>query len=249
MTEIKVIEHESSEVEILMTLERAKELTEDIKSTTSALYVLLKQAHDHKAWLAMGYNSWSEYIEKEFDFSRARSYQLLNQANVIEELTEASGVPLYISEREARAIKKRLPEITEKIRDEVKDAEDKEAVEKRVNQILEEEVDSAEREIDRANSHRNGGGGNPKEDEDDAYEDSHYEATDRDEGGYKKPSLSEEDKFFYDNLVVTLNIFKQLPDATEFGKILKRSSIDKKELLKLSENAFAWITKIIEELE
>ena len=110
---------ETDKLEVLEVLDKdaAKQLTKDIQSTTTALYVLLKKAHDTKAWLSLGYKTWTEYIEKEFDFSRARSYQLINQANVIEEINDASGVPLYITEREARSIKKRLPEITEKLKD------------------------------------------------------------------------------------------------------------------------------------
>ena len=121
MSELKTVD--TNEVEVIMSKEQAAELTSDIQSTTSALYILLKQAHDDKAWVALGYKSWASYVEGEFDFSRARSYQLINQANVIEEINQASGVSVYITEREARAIKKRLPEITEKLEKNVKDAD------------------------------------------------------------------------------------------------------------------------------
>lgn len=93
----------------------AKELTEAIRSTTSALYILLKKAHDGKAWISLGYDTWADYVHEEFSISRQRSYQLINQATVIEQLTESAGTEIFITDKEARTIKKNLPEITEKI--------------------------------------------------------------------------------------------------------------------------------------
>lgn len=241
MNKLKPIETERVEVEILMSKEKATMLTEDIKSTTSALYVLLKQAHDERAWVALGYKTWAEYVETEFEFSRARSYQLINQANVIEEINEAGGIPLYITEREARAIKKRLPEITEKIKNEVSEDDSDAEVEAKVREILEEENESEE--IDNASKH-----GKAHGNEDDEGEEKFHSPTDED-GGYKNPSLSEDDKFFYNNLLITLKIFKELPEANKFGRLIKNSSEDKKELSKLLEGAFSWITQILDELE
>ena len=46
--------------EVLIDKESAQQLTNDIKSTSTALYVLLKRAHDTKAYLAMGYKTWRD---------------------------------------------------------------------------------------------------------------------------------------------------------------------------------------------
>lgn len=237
--------HEA-EVEVVMSKEEAAQLTQDIKSTSTALYVLLKKAHDTKAWIAMGYNSWSEYISREFDFSRTRSYQLINQANVIEEINEASGVPMYISERDARSIKNRLPEITEKIEVIANDKNLSEnEVESKVKEIIDEEVDNA-------NGSKGNGIGNYDEEQDlekddnGAMEEWKPDGIDMDK---MRKMLSDEDKFYFDNLIVTLKIFESMPDPVSLGRTIRDSSQEKKELIKLSESAFSWITRLLDEIE
>ncbi len=237
----EVIEIDKNEdVEVIMSKDEAVKLTQDIKSTTTALYVLLKRAHDDKAWVAMGYKSWTEYIENEFNFSRTRSYQLINQATVIEELDEASGVPMYISEREARAIKNRLPEITEKIQKLDKENMSDDEIKEKVQEIIEEEKE----EVDMANKDYDGEP-EPKEDNS-KMEEWKPEGIDMEK---MKKMLSDEDQFFYNNLITTLKIFESMPEATKFGQTIKNSSEDTKELKKLAEFAFSWITQILDEIE
>ena len=231
---------ETDKLEVLEVLDKdaAKQLTKDIQSTTTALYVLLKKAHDTKAWLSLGYKTWTEYIEKEFDFSRARSYQLINQANVIEEINDASGVPLYITEREARSIKKRLPEITEKLKDMKKDED---LSEDEVREVIEEQsIEDIDNSTGFEGESSGDGWDNPED-----YE----EKGDEDNSVNSSRSLSEENKFLYENLLITLEIFETLPSASSFGKTIKYSNEDKKKLIKLAENSFSWITQLLEELE
>lgn len=242
MGEITTVEVVDAEIEVLMTKEEAIELTQSIQSTTTALYVLIKKAHDNKAWLAMGYDSWASYIENEFNFSRARSYQLINQANVIEEINEASGVELYITEREARSIKKKLPEITKKLETEVKGADlTSEEAEKKAREI----IDETKEEMDMANKYNNGG----------QYNDG-YAEDEEDNGAMEewRPAnvdkiLKDEDLFYYNHLMTTLEIFKSMPAADKFGKTLRNSNKDTKEILEKAENAFAWLAKLIDEIE
>lgn len=244
-TEIVVLE---PKVEIVISKDEAEQLTQDIKSTSTALYVLLKKAHETKAWIAMGYNSWTEYIEKEFDFSRARSYQLINQANVIEEINQVSDVPMYISEREARSIKNRLPEITKKIEEVQEDKSmTKEETKQKIKEVIDEEIDNATKKT------QGGGGGD--------YDNSERDLDGEDNGAMEewkpdgidmdkmKNMLSDEDKFYFNNLITTLKIFESMPNPIEFGKSIKKSSEDKKELIKLTEAAFSWITQILDEIE
>lgn len=229
-------------VEVIMDRETAVELTEDIKSTTSALYILLKRAHDEKAWVAMGYKSWTEYVSEEFDFSRARSYQLINQANVIESINEASGVEMYITEREARGIKKRLPEITEKLREEVRDAD-----------LSEEEREAAAREIIEDGPERSEIDNSAGFDEEEVKETGPIEREEEPEtyvprGPRDKISLNDEDKFYYDNLLVTFELFEAFPDAQTFGNLISKSDEDLVELKRLAEHSFSWITKFLDEI-
>lgn len=60
-----------------MTKAEAEKLTARINRDGYRLGELLLQAHDGKAWAALGYRSWSAYIGGEFSFSRATSYRLL----------------------------------------------------------------------------------------------------------------------------------------------------------------------------
>jgi len=240
MNENEIIERETIEPDLLMTREEATELTEDIKATTSALYIFLRRAHDDRAWIALGYTTWGEYVAKEFEFSRARSYQLLNQANVIEELSEASGVPLYITERDARAIKKRLPEITEKLKKEVKDnGLDKEEAEKKVKEIIEDDDEEKDSEGEEPKKHKK------NTEDDDAYEEAPLVDCELENTGEE---LSEEDKFILENLVMTFNIFKSLPEVKAFSRRVKNSTVEKKALIELAESSFAWITQFLDEI-
>ena len=229
----------------------ARKLTEDIKSTTTALYILLKKAHDTKAWLSLGYSSWTEYISKEFDFSRARSYQLINQANVIEEINKASGLNLYITEREARDIKKRLPEITKRLKEDVKNSDlDESEAEEKAREIIKaekENIDNSEKEnIDNSEDYDKSG--------DDGWDDpNNYE--DEDEKGSpafdenNNYNLSEKDRLIYENLIVTLKIFETMPNPVLFGEKIKKSNVDGKELNELAHKSIDWITKLINEIK
>lgn len=223
--------------------EAARKLTEDIKSTTTALYILLKKAHDTKAWVSLGYSSWTEYISKEFDFSRARSYQLINQANVIEKINEASGLNLYITEREARDIKKRLPEITKKLKEDVKNSDlDESEAEERAKEIIKDEKENIDNSKDYDKSSDDGW------DDPNNYEDGDEEGSPAfDENN--NYNFSEKDRHVYENLIVTLKIFETMPNPVLFGEKIKNSNVDGKELNELAHKSIDWITKLINEIK
>lgn len=107
----------------------ARELTEKIKSTSNMLYVLIKRAHSGKAWLALGYNSFAEYVKGEFDYSRSYGYRLLDQANVIEaiEAKAPEGTEVFLGEYTARSLKKSLPELLDEIVDRTEGVDPEEA--------------------------------------------------------------------------------------------------------------------------
>lgn len=110
-----------------LTQDAARALTDRIRGAADQLWSLLLEAHESKAWKALGYTSWESYIGAEFDMSRRRSYQIIDQAKVIGALREAAGglcTKVHISEREARDIKPHLSEVTEEIRERVEQGED-----------------------------------------------------------------------------------------------------------------------------
>lgn len=104
----------------MMTQEAAQELTTAIKSTSVALYILISEAHKGKAYRALGYETWKEYIETEFDdLSLRQSYRLLDLARVTEALEGAvpEGTKLKLTSAQAIAIKKELPKITDEVKE------------------------------------------------------------------------------------------------------------------------------------
>jgi hypothetical protein len=93
--------------------EEAEELTEHIRSTADVLYVLIARAHAGQAWKPLGYSSFEKYVKAEFDISRSRAYQFLNQAHVIDAITAAApeGTHIKISEAAARDLKNFVDEL------------------------------------------------------------------------------------------------------------------------------------------
>lgn len=106
-----------------MTVDEARAITDRIKDAAEEMWSLLLTAHERKAWAALGYRTWEEYVSGEFNMSRNYSYRLLSQAQVIKELTSASGVAhgqhVEVTEREARDIRPVLPKVTAEIKDRV----------------------------------------------------------------------------------------------------------------------------------
>lgn len=104
-----------------MTKAKAKALTQRIRDGVESIVTLLRQAYDEGAWKALGYETWEAYVKTEFAMSRSRSYQILDQGRVIEEVKSAAGLSTMvdIDERQARAIKGDLPAVTAEIRSRV----------------------------------------------------------------------------------------------------------------------------------
>lgn len=130
---------EDYDVEKLMSKHEAIEITEAIKSVSGAMLALLVQAHEGKAYRAMGYSTWAEYVRGEFDYSVQRSYQLLDQAKIISMIEEATpeGTSVKLTEAQARDIKRELPKIVERIEEETYELEPEDA-EDAVNRIIAE---------------------------------------------------------------------------------------------------------------
>lgn len=123
-----------------MDVAEAEEITAAIRSTITATYVLLRRAHEGKAYKALGYETWKEYIAGEFDFSVQRSYQLLDLAKTVEVIESATpeGTDVSLTEAQARDIKRELPKITEQVREETAGSDPIEA-----SEIVDNIVDDA----------------------------------------------------------------------------------------------------------
>ena len=102
-----------------LTMEQAVKLTETIRNASEVLWVLISRAHAGKAWLALGYESWEGYVYAEFDMSRSRSYQILDQGKVIREIQAAvpEGTEIHMTEAAARDLRGILDEVIPQIKE------------------------------------------------------------------------------------------------------------------------------------
>jgi hypothetical protein len=96
----------------------ARKLTEQIRTATRQVCLLLLEAHERRVWVVLSYTRWEDYVSAEFGFSRSRSYELLDQGRVILALQEAASLSEIpdISGYAASQIKHCLPDIVEEIR-------------------------------------------------------------------------------------------------------------------------------------
>lgn len=108
---------------------KAFELTNAIKSAAMATHILLARAHAGKAYKALGYDTWADYVKTEFDLSAQRSYQLLDLSKVISAIEEVApdGTQVKLTEAQARDIKRELPFITSQISEATEDMDSDEA--------------------------------------------------------------------------------------------------------------------------
>lgn len=132
-----------------MTKAAAEEVTEAIKSYATATWVLVKRAHDGKAWKSLGYSTWADYVKTEFDMSASRSYQLINQAEVIAALEDAAptGTKLLLTEAQTRDIKQQLPRITEKVKNETA-GDDPAMAASKINEMVQKEREAIHNDMD-----------------------------------------------------------------------------------------------------
>jgi hypothetical protein len=104
----------------------AKKLTQKIKTAVDELCPLLVRAREGKAWKALGYGTWEDYVKAEFGMSRSYAHRLIEQGEVIEAIQNAvvDLLPMgNISERTARELKKDLPAATAEIRERAEQGE------------------------------------------------------------------------------------------------------------------------------
>jgi hypothetical protein len=90
----------------VFTAEEAFDLTNRIRNNTHELAILIRQAREGKAWLALGYDTFYDWTNQEFGWHRSRAYQLLNIATLDEDLRQSVALPetWSLSDRQTRAI-------------------------------------------------------------------------------------------------------------------------------------------------
>lgn len=155
--DVELLDATETQVDITAPLspEEARQLTDTIRGAAEMLWMLIARAHAGKAWEALGFASWEAYVREEFDMSRSRSYQLLDQARVIAAIEAAvpEGTEVAISESAARDLKGVLDEVLPDLRDRTEGLPPDEAsavldeiVEEQRERLREERAASAEEE-------------------------------------------------------------------------------------------------------
>lgn len=116
-----LVNTETGEIVDAMTRDEAVALTVCIRDHAEQMWGMLVEAHDRRAWSALGYTTWADYVQAEFDMSRSRSYQLLDRGRVIRAIEEVTGVStsVDITEAVARDIKPHLKAVTDSIKEKV----------------------------------------------------------------------------------------------------------------------------------
>ncbi len=107
----------------VLTPDEARALTDEIRDTVDNLWQLIERAHAGKAYKALGYTSWADYVRAEFNMSESRSYQLLDQARVIRAIERATSTDVEITEAAARDLAPILPLVTAEVRERVASGE------------------------------------------------------------------------------------------------------------------------------
>lgn len=229
-----------------MTEDEATEITAAIRSTVTATYVLLYRAHEGKAYKALGYDTWKEYVAEEFDFSTQRSYQLLDLAKTVEviESVAPEGTALSLTESQARDIKRELPKITERVQKETSGKSPEEAsdiVDDIVDETRQQQKDDAKALKDKEETDEE----REKQEESDRLEaqadsllepDEDVKLGDSASGDYADFSvegegseLSQRDTMALFNFFNILTGFESLPDPHEMIKLIPQEREDQVE--------------------
>jgi len=107
--------------------DEARLITAQIRTTSLRLWLLVVEAHDRQAHIALGYETWADYVVAELHMSESRSYQLLDTGHVMKELAAAGADVENMDPPPARVvarIKDRLPDIRRTARDALRKKED-----------------------------------------------------------------------------------------------------------------------------
>jgi hypothetical protein len=124
----------------IMSKAKARRLIDRIKTDAEHLWTLILEAHDGRAWKALGYSSWAECAKTEFGESRSNSYRLLAQARLMGELEAAAPTPEVSRARDRlsqRDVERMAPETKAELVEEFAAAETAEDAEAAVDRAKE----------------------------------------------------------------------------------------------------------------
>lgn len=106
-----------------LTPTEARDLTIRIQQQSRALWLLVTEAHDRKAWAALGYDSWAAYVRVELGISQSRAYQLVDTGHVARAIQQvlsdtkvSNTLEIVPTAREAARAKNQLPALRRQFR-------------------------------------------------------------------------------------------------------------------------------------
>ena len=126
---------------VALTEVEARNLTTEIQRTTARLWLLVTEAHDRKAHLALGYETWADYCKAELNISESRSYQFLDTGHVMKVLAAAGvDVEQYMPPptRVIARVKDRLTDVRKVVAAALKDDGTPEDVDKAIRALARE---------------------------------------------------------------------------------------------------------------
>lgn len=85
---------------------QARNLTKKIKENLQESAQLMKEAHEKKVWLPLGYKNFSQWLREAVGITRGRAYQLINIAQLDQDIREKLPLPndYTISDKNTRAV-------------------------------------------------------------------------------------------------------------------------------------------------
>jgi hypothetical protein len=141
-TSVEVAVEEMDRDQAVAITQRIKEALERWQEAGKEVYGLLAEAQEGKAWRAMGYANFDEYVGNEFDRARTWGYDMLTRGFVtkaigqaiseagvdidltlseVSNLRKAEGDKEELTLREATAVRGNLDEVTTEIRDRIQE--------------------------------------------------------------------------------------------------------------------------------
>lgn len=103
---------ESTQVEAPgLTRQQAQRLTERIRNSMESVGMMLLEAYEKRAHLALDYPTWEAYVAAEFRLSRQESYKQIDKGRIVAAIAETAGTTQakeaaqYVSVRAAQVLK------------------------------------------------------------------------------------------------------------------------------------------------
>jgi len=113
------------EVIVRLTADEARALTDKIKADADRLYVRVREAQRRRAWEALDYRSFEDYVRQEFGYGRRAAFYALRRGTLTEEIAAAAGIEctaVHLSAAAARRIES--DQVVEAVRRRVAEGDD-----------------------------------------------------------------------------------------------------------------------------